>query len=282
VRVDQVSAEHERSKTTVTVAVAIALLVLVILGGCAFRGPRPPQPANLNAVLKGTVNHHQRIALPRDAVVEIWITNASPLMLAVPVIGQTVVLAEGRQLPIPFELRYDGKLIDPEHAYAVKAVVRDGGEILFATTTDQLVITKGNPSEVELLVTASADTSIETSNSLAGTSWRLESLGGADVQGGVDVTLEFLEGTKVAGIASCNRFFGTADIAGTGIRFSPLGATRIACPDAVMDQENKYLAALQNAERFTLQESTLLIHFKGTDKPLRFIRNQRQPDGIGS
>ena len=46
----------------------------------------------------------------------------------------------------------------------------------------------------------------------------------------------------------------------------------MACVEAVGEQESKYLKALGDAERFTLDGSTLLIFFKGTDKPLRFVR----------
>ena len=53
-------------------------------------------------------------------------------------------------MPIPFELRYDAGRILPDHTYAVKAAIKGGGEMLFATATDTLVITKGNPTRVDL------------------------------------------------------------------------------------------------------------------------------------
>ena len=48
----------------------------------------------------------------------------------------------------------------------------------------------------------------------------------------------------------------------------------MACPDAVGTQEGKYLEALEGAERFMVDGSTLLIYSKGMDKPLRFIRTK--------
>jgi heat shock protein HslJ len=107
---------------------------------------------------------------------------------------------------------------------------------------------------------------------LVATAWRLEDLGGAGVLDRVEATLEFPDAGKVAGSGSCNRFFGTVEISGESIKISPLGSTRMACAEAVMNQEGKYLKALQDAERFTRDGSTLLIYCKGMAKPLRFIR----------
>jgi heat shock protein HslJ len=46
----------------------------------------------------------------------------------------------------------------------------------------------------------------------------------------------------------------------------------MACPEAVMNQETKYLQALQSAERFEWKDPYLLIYCKGLEKPLRFTR----------
>jgi heat shock protein HslJ len=46
----------------------------------------------------------------------------------------------------------------------------------------------------------------------------------------------------------------------------------MACPRAVMNQEARYLDALQGAERFEWKAPYLLIYCKGFEKPLRFTR----------
>jgi len=109
---------------------------------------------------------------------------------------------------------------------------------------------------------------------LWGTAWRLEDLGGAGVLDNVEATLEFPETGKVAGTASCNRFFGSAEIGGGTIKLSPLGTTRMACPEAVMNQEGKYLKALEDAERFTVDGRALLVYSKEMETPLRFVRKE--------
>ncbi len=41
-----------------------------------------------------------------------------------------------------------------------------------------------------------------------------------------------------------------------------------------MTQESRYLEALQNADRYVIQGSTLLIYAKGMNQPVRFTRSQ--------
>ncbi len=105
---------------------------------------------------------------------------------------------------------------------------------------------------------------------LAGTAWRLESLGGTRVLDQVEATLEFPDTGKIAGKASCNHFFGSAKISGASISFASLGSTLMACVEAVMEQESKYLKALEQAERFRIEGTALLIYVRGLEQPLRF------------
>jgi heat shock protein HslJ len=107
---------------------------------------------------------------------------------------------------------------------------------------------------------------------LANSEWVLKDLAGSEVMDSGRATLAFAEGGKVSGHGSCNRFFGTAKIEGQTIHFGPLGSTRMACAGAVMDQETKYLNALQAAERFEWKDPELVLYCKGYEKPLRFTR----------
>jgi heat shock protein HslJ len=108
--------------------------------------------------------------------------------------------------------------------------------------------------------------------SLTGSEWLLEDLAGAGAIDNVQATLTFPEANRVAGKASCNRFFGPAKIDGNAIQLGPFGATRMACPEAVMNQEARYLNALQAAQRFEWKDPYLLLHSKGVENPLRFTR----------
>ena len=123
-----------------------------------------------------------------------------------------------------------------------------------------------------LILDVSSIREIGREMSLTGSEWLLEDLAGAGVIDNVQATLAFAEAGKVSGKGSCNRFFGPAKIDGNAIHLGPLGSTRMACPEAVMNQETKYLNALQAVERFEWKGPYLLLHSKGLEKPLRFTR----------
>ena len=137
-------------------------------------------------------------------------------------------------------------------------------------TGERLVLVVSSMKEVK--AASESESAKKAPFNLAGTEWLLEDLGGSGVIDNVQATLTFPEAGKTAGNGSCNRFFGPAAIAGGTIKLGPLGSTRMSCPEAVMNQETKYLEALQGAERFEWKEPYLLIYCKGFEKPLRFTR----------
>ena len=136
---------------------------------------------------------------------------------------------------------------------------------------ERLVLVVSSMKEVKA---TSQSESAKVPFNLAGTEWLLEDLAGTGVIDNVQATLTFPEDGKTAGNGSCNRFFGPAEVTGSAIKLGPLGLTRMACATAVMNQEAKYVDALQAAERFEWKEPYLLIYCKGFEKPLRFTRMQ--------
>lgn len=106
---------------------------------------------------------------------------------------------------------------------------------------------------------------------LWGTAWRLENLAGTSVLDRVQATLEFPSEGRASGNGSCNRFNGVVTLEGDSIKFGGLATTRKSCLDAVMRQEDAYLAALRDAERFEIDGQALLIHLKDRSEPLRYV-----------
>ena len=139
-------------------------------------------------------------------------------------------------------------------------------------TGERLVLVVSSMKEVK--ATTQPESAKKVPFNLTGTEWLLEDLGGAGVIDNIQATLTFPEAGKTAGNGSCNRYFGPAEISGSAIKLGPLGSTRMFCPEAVMNQEKKYLDALQAAERFEWKEPYLLIYCKGFEKPLRFTKMQ--------
>jgi putative lipoprotein len=247
-------------------AVVGALLPLIVAGCGPYHGTPPSR-----AVVTGSVTYRERSALPPDAVVRVQLSDVSRQDAAAIPVAQATLTPAGRQVPLPFELRYDPQAIDSTHTYAVRATIESGGRLIFTTTTASTVITRGRPTHADLVLSGVPDRTPAPSAGLVGTRWLLEDLGGAGVIDEASATLEFPEPGKVAGSGSCNRFFGTVSIDGNAISIRPLGTTRMACAEAVAMQEVSYIRALQIAERFVLQRTALLIYVRGMQDPLRFI-----------
>jgi heat shock protein HslJ len=167
--------------------------------------------------------------------------------------------------------RDDAGRLDKRHLYTVRAIIRSGSELLFASDIARAVITQGNPSEVDLILSRVDPTAARASGKLPGSSWILEDLNGAAVVADTRVMLDFAEKGRATGTGSCNRYFSTVEISGSSIRFGAVGATRMACATAVSLQEVKYFEALESSNRFTLEGDVLSIH-DSASRPLRFRR----------
>ena len=106
---------------------------------------------------------------------------------------------------------------------------------------------------------------------LWGTAWRLENFAGAGVLDRAQATLEFPSEGQASGNGFCNRFNGVVTAEENAIQFGGIAATRKACAEAAMRQEDAYFAALRDAERFELEGESLLIYAANRPEPLRFV-----------
>jgi putative lipoprotein len=111
-----------------------------------------PQPAARASVVTGTVTYRERLALPPNAVVRVALQNISLADAPAIVLSEQLIVTGGRQAPIPFALDYDPAGIDPRLTYAASARITVEGQLLFTSTTASLVITRGNPTDVEIVV----------------------------------------------------------------------------------------------------------------------------------
>ncbi|MBI2863342.1 MAG: META domain-containing protein [Chloroflexi bacterium] len=112
-----------------------------------------------------------------------------------------------------------------------------------------------------------------------GTQWSLVSFGPttepAPVSPATKLTLAFEEEGKLSGSAGCNNFSGTYTVDGNKLAVSRLASTLKACADPnLMAQETRYLAALQKASGYQLDEAgrTLRIDYDGDKGMLYFAR----------
>ncbi|MFN7877907.1 MAG: META domain-containing protein [Pirellula sp.] len=91
--------------------------------------------------------------------------------------------------------------------------------------------------------------------------WLVEDIGGHGVVDSAQSTIEFSADDTVSGDTCVNRFNGKLEYDGTTLKMGPLATTRRAGPDALMDQESRFVVALTQIRRFRLDESGFLFLF---------------------
>jgi heat shock protein HslJ/uncharacterized lipoprotein YbaY len=102
---------------------------------------------------------------------------------------------------------------------------------------------------------------------LTGRTWVVEDIGGAGVIDTARATLGFLPTGRVFGNDSCNRYMGPAVLTGETLTFGALATTMMACPEAMMAQERRFLDALAQVTGFDIDATGALI-LRGPDGAL--------------
>ncbi|MEW6640198.1 MAG: YbaY family lipoprotein [Pseudomonadota bacterium] len=113
-------------------AVVAALLISSAL---AVTSPAEAESSLRAGRLTGTVSIRERIALPRDAVVEVSLVDVARQDAPSRRIARTRIVTRGRQPPLPFVLNYPADRGRGHADYAVQARIESRGQLLFITDT---------------------------------------------------------------------------------------------------------------------------------------------------
>jgi uncharacterized lipoprotein YbaY len=125
------------------------VLLALALSACATQ----PTQAPATAQVTGVVTTLERVALDPQAVIEVQLLDTSRADASAIIVASQTIPAEGKQVPIPFELVYDPAQIDTRNTYQVSARITVNGELRWINTSAYPVITRGNPtSGIEVLV----------------------------------------------------------------------------------------------------------------------------------
>ena len=146
-----------RVKSALLFAIGVTIVVLA-----AAACQDEPEPSNAkvevtsgrspNASVSGTVTYRERIALTPGATVEVALRDVSLADAAAPLIARQTISDPG-QVPIKFEVEYNRDDIDSRNTYAVSArIVESDDRLAFTNDTAYEVITRGNPSKVDMLL----------------------------------------------------------------------------------------------------------------------------------
>ncbi len=106
-----------------------------------------------------------------------------------------------------------------------------------------------------------------------GQTWIAEEVGGLPVPGGIEPSLVVEPDGKVSGHAGCNGYFGSVIIDGEAMSFGNLGATRMACAEPAMSQEDRLLRALDSTRGYRLLDGSLVL-LDGAGSTLVRFRNE--------
>jgi putative lipoprotein len=273
-----------------TIIRALAGGALAVLGGCGSGSSGAPA-VEPQAVLTGTVTYRERIALPANARVEVRLEDVPPAGATPDEIASQTVAVNGRQVPIPFELRYSPRSVDSSHRYTVRASITSAdGELLFTTPMSYAVLTSAaSNGGVEIEVQrpgagarpAPADATGANGEvggaktGLPDGTWRLAAIqrpGAGEQAVGTDprYTVAFANG-RLSGSAHCNRYQGGYEQPAPGeLKVSPMAATLMACPGESIASE--FLRALGGATRYEVRGDRLVLSY-GDGGVLAFVRD---------
>lgn len=102
-------------------------------------------------MISGTVTYRVRMALPPDAAIDVRLEDVSHADAPATVVAENIFAAAGKQVPIPFQLPYSEKDIQPNHRY-LRARITVGEKLILTTTTAYPVITNRAPTVVNMVL----------------------------------------------------------------------------------------------------------------------------------
>jgi putative lipoprotein len=246
----------------------MVMRIAAVLWALAFTVSAMPAAAG---VLSGDVFYRERVALPPNAVLEISLVDVTRPGGLGELVASTQV-RPNRQVPIPFEIRYGDDDVDPRRSYAVRANILADGRLLFVNARPQRVLTLGHPSSVRILMAAVMSVASAGDNGMVGQEWLAEDIGGRGVVDNVRTAITIGAGGEVTGSGGCNRLRGVAQTDGSSLTFGTMATTRLMCPPAVMDQEGKFLRALDLTREFRLDGPYLKFLDRDGAALVRFAR----------
>lgn len=219
------------------------LLSLMLLGlvGCSPKEQAATTAAEVPMKISGEAFYRERIAVPPEAQVEVFLEDVSLADAPAKIIGSKVIPNAG-QPPYKFEIEYLPSAIIPGHRYNLRARLSANGELLFITDQANLVFAEGQENQTQLLMrrtgnqaaehqTTQTSTSIPT-QSLQNTYWKLILLQDSEVivtdnQREPHMVLD--KDNRIAGSDGCNRMMGSYNLDGDKLTFGQLAGTMMAC-----------------------------------------------------
>lgn len=111
---------------------------------------------------------------------------------------------------------------------------------------------------------------------LPGSEWEPVAFAEAPFEPAAEIFLRFEGDARFYGSGGCNSFRGSFVTNGASVLFGPAATTMKACPDEIMQQERRFLAALESARFFDRDGTALALSDAGGAVTMRL--RQRDAD----
>lgn len=241
-------------------------LVLIGIAPMMLAGMLLPAAAVAEEIkLTGEVFYRERIALPPNAVLTVQLSDVSLADAPASTIAEQKIDPAG-QVPIRFELGFDSAVVQPKATYALQARITVDNTLWFIND-ERYAVDPPRPEPQKMLL-RKVNQDAEAAPALFGTTWLAEDIEGGGVIDYAQSTFSVAADGKVAGSGGCNRYFAQAEVRDGAIRIGKAGATMMACAPALMDQERKFLAALEKAASYRIdagQGKLFLVDANGVE-----------------
>lgn len=112
----------------------------------------------------------------------------------------------------------------------------------------------------------------ETSADLFDTVWQVEDIDRGGIIDRSHITIEMSGEGRIAGSTGCNQYFGSLTVEATAFQVENAGSTRKACAPALMQQEQRFLQALQDVRRYEIDGEFVSLYDEAGKQRIRMIR----------
>lgn len=106
---------------------------------------------------------------------------------------------------------------------------------------------------------------------LTGREWVVEDIAGDGLIDSTRVTVHVGREGRVSGTGGCNRYTGQFELTGERLTIGPVAGTMMACPEAIMNQEQRFFEALGRVDGFDIDE-TGALHLRGDGETVILAR----------
>ena len=222
--------------------------------------------------------YRERIALPPGAVA----------VAALEVAGSGTVVAEtrdelaDRSVPVAVTLDVDRLQLPQDAGLVFRGSIEVDGAPVWQSEPRPVDLTSETIDLGSVMLRAVAepdmtDVNTPVASSLDGT-WVVEDILGGGIIDSSRVTLDFstldFSEKRVAGRASCNSYQGTWSLEEGQLSIVDVAVTMMACPEALMNQERRFLDALDSTDGMRFDDTGALFLTSGGDDLLRARRER--------